>query len=145
MVQKWDEEFKGDNKKNCLLRNCYQLVAHPMFNLFIITLIVLNIVVLSLDSVHLTEEQEKTNEMLNTVFNLIFTVEMFLKLLGLGFKEYGRDGYNWLDATIVIAAILEMSLSGFKVVTALRGFRLLRVLKLARSWNAFRNLLRWLG
>ena len=27
----------------------------------------------------------------------------------------------------------------------MRGFRLLRVIKLARSWTTFRNLLRWLA
>ena len=70
---------------------------------------------------------------------------MGIKLLGLGCKEYARDGYNWIDAAVVISAVLEMSLTGFRVFTVMRGCRLLRFLKLARSWTAFRNLLRWLG
>jgi len=36
----------------------------------------------------------------------------------------------------------DLSVNG--AFTALRGIRLLRVLKLARSWTTFRNLLRWL-
>ena len=88
-------------------------MAHPIFNLFIITLIVLNIVLLSMDNVDITEEETKKFDILNTMFNIFFMIEMLLKLIGLGFKEYGRDGYNWLDAIIVVAAILEMSLAGF--------------------------------
>ena len=74
-----------------------------------------------------------------------------IKILGLGFREYLRDSHNWLDAFIVISSAVEfiMKYSGQAhgakgALTALRGFRLLRVLKLARSWTAFRNLLRWL-
>ena len=36
---------------------CYQIVAHPLFNLYIITLICINIIVLSLDDVDITDEQ----------------------------------------------------------------------------------------
>jgi hypothetical protein len=77
---------------------------------------------------------------------------MIVKLLGLGFKEYMRDNYNKLDATLVTFSLFEMTLEvvGRKVIangafTVMRGIRLLRVLKLARSWTAFRHLLRWLA
>ena len=76
---------------------------------------------------------------------------MVIKIVGLGFREYLRDKHNWLDAFIVVSSAVEyiMHVSGLEhlakgSLTALRGFRLLRVLKLARSWTAFRDLLRWL-
>lgn len=73
---------------------------------------------------------------------------MILKLLGLGFKEYSRDSYNIFDAILVVASLVEYCLSTAGVdqlmgggLSALRGVRLLRVFKLARSWKSFRELL----
>ena len=77
---------------------------------------------------------------------------MVLKLCGLGFKDYIRDHYNKFDAILVIVSIIEMTfefVGGIHMssgaFTVMRGFRLLRVVKLARSWTTFRNLLRWLA
>ena len=84
---------------------------------------------------------------------IIFFFELVIKICGLGFREYLRDSHNWLDAFIVLSSVVEFVMHNFSsdqahgakgALTALRGFRLLRVLKLARSWTAFRNLLRWL-
>ena len=78
---------------------------------------------------------------------------MVVKLFGLGFRDYLRDRHNWLDSFIVVTstaefimhfAMVEQSQTAKGALTALRGIRLLRVLKLARSWTTFRNLLRWL-
>jgi len=89
---------------------------------------------------------------MNEVFTQLFFIEMVLKLFGLGFKDYIRDHYNKADATLVIVSMIEMALklSGSTATasgafTVMRGFRLLRVLKLARSWTTFRNLLRWMA
>jgi len=122
------------------------IVAHPLFNLYIISLIFVNILVLSFDDVNITEKQVKQIELLHFIFNINYIIEMCIKLVGLGCKEYAHDGYNWLDVTVVGGAMLEFTLNAASpVVSVMRGFRLLRFLKLARRWNAFRNLLRWLG
>lgn len=74
---------------------------------------------------------------------------MFIKLLGLGFKEYVADQFNIFDGTIVIISMVEiiidyipgLDLGGGGAISALRAIRLLRVFKLARSWTSFRDLL----
>ena len=73
---------------------------------------------------------------------------MFIKIIGLGFKDYANDSFNIFDCTIVVISMVEIviDLIGIKMggggaISALRAIRLLRVFKLARSWTSFRILL----
>ena len=50
--------------------------------------------------------------MANTVFTYCFLAEMIIKLLGLGVKDYARDGFNRFDAAIVILSMVEIALQG---------------------------------
>lgn len=64
-----------------------------------------------------------------------------LKLIGLGFWAYFSDGSNQFDAFIVAASLAEFTYEkaavnqsggGFAI---LRGLRVMRLLKLVRSWR----------
>ena len=77
----------------------------------------------------------------NEILTCIFTLEMLIKLLGLGIKEYVKDGFNDFDAIIVVFGILEFANVGNKAILVLRAFRLLRVFKLVRAWHGLRKLL----
>lgn len=125
-------------------------MANPVFNLLVILIITANIIVLAMDRFDQPPEEIKVLEWINTVFEVCFLAEMIIKLFGLGIKEYSRDNYNLLDALLVIASLVDIimksaGMDGFGALTQLRGIRLLRVLKLARSWTALRDLLRWFG
>lgn len=125
-------------------------MANPWFNLLVILIITANIVVLAMDRYDQPPEEIIVTERLNTIFEVFFLAEMIIKLFGLGIRDYARDNYNLLDALLVIASLVDMLLksagmNGFGALTQLRGIRLLRVLKLARSWTALRDLLRWFG
>lgn len=75
------------------------------------------------------------------MFSAIFIVEMFLKIGGLGFKEYFKDAFNIFDCFISMAALSDFVISfavsdiDVTAVTTLRTFRLLRLFKLARNWK----------
>lgn len=85
----------------------------------------------------------------NIVFTILFAIEMILNIIGLGFIEYVKDGFNIFDAVIVLVSIVDlivMSMSsgenndtGF--ITVLRGFRLLRIFKLVKNWTTLQTLL----
>ena len=116
-----------------------------MFTLVITLLIVANTVVLALDKHPEDPELTKVTDNLNNFFTWAFVAEMIIKLLGLGFREYARDSFNIFDAIIVILSIVDMVLtaatsadSAGGTLSAFRGVRLLRVFKLARSWDSFR-------
>ena len=93
-------------------------------------------------------ESTKIANILNEIFTWAFVVEMVIKLLGIGFKEYARDSFNLFEAFIVILSIIDMIISAIfsgdsptGALSAFRGVRLLRVFKLARSWTSFRMIL----
>ena len=74
--------------------------------------------------------------------------ELIIKLLGLGVREYGRDSFNIFDAFIVVLSLVDIIVTAASgsnansgTFSAFRGVRLLRVFKLARSWNSFREIL----
>lgn len=76
---------------------------------------------------------------------------MVAKLVGLGLKNYARDAFNLFDCIIVVVSLVEFALSialenVFKesedILSAFRALRLLRVVKLARHWGAFQEILR---
>ena len=60
----------------------------------------------------------------NLIFVVIFTIEMVLKLVGLGVSGYWSDSWNRFDGVVVVAswvAIIETSLWPFRLVRALRS------------------------
>lgn len=124
--------------KNCLTRICFYIVNSPIFNGFIILIILLNTIVLAMDKY--PEFEGEISEIFwyaNVVFTVIFTVEVVLKLVGLGVKGYSADKFNLFDAFIVVVSIIEMFLAsdggGGGAFSALRAFRLFRIFKIFRA------------
>lgn len=79
---------------------------------------------------------------LNFSFTIVFTVDMGLKIIGLGLVDYLRDRMNVFDAVIVSLSLVELvffgtsggsAISAFRSVRIFRTFRVLRVTRLIRS------------
>ena len=69
---------------------------------------------------------------------------MIAKLIGLGVKNYAKDKFNIFDGVIVIISLVDFVLNfsvdvegAVGILSALRGLRLLRIIKLARHWKDF--------
>jgi len=96
-------------------------------------------------------EAELLLEAANLMLTMIFVLEMILKMIGLGLPTYFDDNFNVFDCVIVCLSILEIILSatgadlGGGGLSALRGLRLFRLFKLARSWKDMRVILSSLG
>ena len=119
-----------------------------MFTVFITVLIVANTIVLALESYPEDPSTIEVSDILNEFFTWAFVIEMIIKLIGLGFREYSRDSFNLFDAVVVILSLVDIvvtailgSEGGTDTLSAIRGVRLLRVFKLARSWTSFRKIL----
>ena len=134
--------FDSDDKyyKNCLTRICFHVVNSPIFNGFIILIILLNTIVLSMDQY--PEIEGPISELFHTaniIFTIIFTIEVVLKVIGLGVRGYCGDNFNIFDAFIVVISIIEMFLASGSgnseggAFSALRAFRLFRIFKIFRS------------
>jgi hypothetical protein len=78
---------------------------------------------------------------MNLTFTTIFTIEMGLKIIGYGVRDYIRDAMNIFDGSIVIISLVEIlflsggskAISAFRTVRIFRTFRVLRVTKLLRA------------
>lgn len=92
-------------------------------------------------------------DILNSVFTIIFILELFIKLSALGFKKYVQNYFNIFDAVIVCISIIEFSISlttseggttsgskisAFRALRILRMFRVLRVTRILRSMKFMR-------
>jgi hypothetical protein len=69
---------------------------------------------------------------------------MLIKIIGCGLKTYLKDKFNLFDSFIVLTSIIEMVINiidyerpNSGIITAFRGFRLLRIFKIARNWKSF--------
>lgn len=137
-----------------LLVGLQTVVASWWFGLLIVVAIVVNTIVLALDSYPVNNDRERIAEAINLVLSIVFLLEMLLKLAAMGPRVYVSDAFNLFDAVIVIISVVEVAVAPPAVITgvdsvgqdaggvsALRTFRLLRVLKLARAWISLRVLL----
>ena len=139
------DDIKERSFRNSFFRVFYLLSNNTIFSTFIIILILGNTVTLALDRHPIDPIEFAGLELANTIFSWLFFTEMLIKLMGLGIKGYTRDRFNIFDAVIVIMSTVEMVLGwadpsasgGGGAISALRGIRLLRVFKIARSWKSF--------
>lgn len=106
--------------------------------------IVLNVTVMCLEFDHQPLWYAATMEYLNNAFLVFFTIEMFLKLVGMGPKRYWMDQWNRFDAIVVTASWLGMWLNiQVQVARAFRAFRIVLVLKNAKGLQALFKCLIW--
>jgi hypothetical protein len=119
-----------------------KLTSSFYFELFISFVIMLNSAILGSEHYEQPEWVDTMQSKSNYVFALIYIIEMALKLLGLGCLGYCSDGFNVFDGTIVIISMLEFVLEeGSSGLVILRGFRLLRVLKLIKRFKGLKTLI----
>jgi len=110
--------------------------------------IVANTFVLALDKYPIDEALTAKLDIFNLVFTGIFFVEMIIKMVGLTWRGYFEHAFNIFDCVIVVLSVIDLVLdytldaSTVSALTALRGFRLLRVFKLAKSWSKFHMVLK---
>lgn len=80
----------------------------------------MNTIILALEFDGMPTKMEEVLQDMNTALTILFTIEMALKLLGLGFWEYISDGFNIFDSLIVIMAWVEFGFQGGNSTTALK-------------------------
>jgi len=146
----WSKGFLG--KVQRFLRPLYYLVTANWFNNMMTIFVVLNTCVLAMDHYGITEEMDNTLTNLNLAFTVAFGAEMFLKLCGLGAKDYFKDRMNWFDFVVVILSLIELfllsgnsALSAFRTIRIFRTFRVLRVARIFRYLRSMSMILRVIG
>lgn len=56
--------------------------------------VLLNTIILGMNYYGMSEDYENALELSNNLFSLLFGIELFLKLWGLGLKDYFSEAFN---------------------------------------------------
>ena len=127
---------------------CYNIIKHPLFDATSLSVIVINSITMAME----TEDSGSVDPSelsgpplflyyMDIMFIYIYTLEMILKILGLGFLfndgAYLKNSWNILDFVIVCSALFEKISAmqsqseegGKSKLAALRTLRILRPLK----------------
>uniref|UniRef100_A0A8C0XL23 Voltage-dependent L-type calcium channel subunit alpha n=1 Tax=Castor canadensis TaxID=51338 RepID=A0A8C0XL23_CASCN len=124
---------------------CHDLVKSKVFYWLVILTVALN--TLSIASEHHNQPLWLTHlqDVANRVLLVLFTVEMLMKMYGLGLHQYFMSIFNRFDCFVVCSGILELLLveSGAMTplgISVLRCIRLLRIFKITKYWTSLSNL-----
>ena len=138
-AEAYEKEFSSAGKLK-------QFVMDKNVENFILGVIVLNTLVMTTEAYG----QEGTDivvvqHWLTMLCNLVFTIEMGVKLVALGCKRYCDEAFNIFDGTLVLITLFEIiqagannldpHASGGGGLTALRTLRLIRLVKLMRKFK----------
>lgn len=113
-------------------RGAHRLVFHPVTQTVVVTAIVLNGIVLGLQT--FDEFSASTYHLLNVIdrsFLAFFVVEIALRFIAEGCRpvKYFRSGWNTFDTVVILLAVLPIIAANASV---LRLVRVLRIARLAR-------------
>jgi voltage-dependent calcium channel L type alpha-1D len=120
---------------------CANLISHPKFDTTILAIIVFSSIVLAVDNPLLNPDSGFAKALLYIDYFLttLFTVEMLLKIIALGFwmdqGSYLRNSWNVLDFIVVVISIISTFSSSNSDLKALRSLRALRGLRPLRVIN----------
>ena len=121
----------GCSRDNPVRRRIYGLVTWEGFDYFILSVIVANCVMMAVDGPLEPEGTPKKALLskLELIFNVIFTLELILKITGLGLLSYLSEGWNLLDVVVVSTAWLPRIFPTMGNYSAIRAVRVLRALR----------------
>ncbi|XP_048366459.1 sodium channel protein type 5 subunit alpha-like [Sphaerodactylus townsendi] len=122
----------------------FDIISKKAFDIFILSLIFLNVVVMAVEHEGQGEETEKLLSKINVVFVTIFTGECLMKMFALR-HYYFRDSWNIFDFVIVILSITSSAATSRALAelfppTLLRVIRLIRISRLLRLVRGARGL-----
>jgi voltage-dependent calcium channel L type alpha-1F len=132
----------------CLLKmsNAVEDVCNnnSYFKNSIIIIIILNTICMASEFYDQPLWLTNTQLFANYVFTGFFCFEMLIKLFGYGFIKYFEDKFNCFDCFVVLMSFLDIgiSFSGSENsnLDIIKAFRLLRIFKLIKDWEKFKNI-----
>ncbi|KAK6643773.1 hypothetical protein RUM43_000036 [Polyplax serrata] len=122
----------------------FQLIENKYFETAVITMILLSSLALALEDVHLQQRPVLQDILyyMDRIFTVIFFIEMLIKWLALGFKEYFTNAWCWLDFVIVMVSLINFvaSLCGAGGIQAFKTMRTLRALRPLRAMSRMQGM-----
>ncbi|XP_037004160.2 sodium channel protein type 10 subunit alpha isoform X3 [Artibeus jamaicensis] len=123
----------------------FKIVTDPFAELTITLCIVVNTVFMAMEHHGMSPTFETMFQIGNIVFTMFFTAEMVFKIIAFDPYNYFQKRWNIFDCIIVTVSLMELGTAKKGSMAVLRSFRLLRVLKLAKSWPTLNTLIKIIG
>ena len=117
-------------------RKVTKLVSGKNFDMFIMTLICMDAVILGFSASGWFPYLETEMFILDRLFMAIFIIEMIMKLYAFGGRFF-KNGWNTFDLIIITIA----SVSIFSYLIILRAFRLFRLLKYVKRFGKLKQII----
>eukprot|EP00930_Biecheleria_cincta_P047048 TRINITY_DN3254_c0_g2_i1.p1 TRINITY_DN3254_c0_g2~~TRINITY_DN3254_c0_g2_i1.p1 ORF type:complete len:2356 (-),score=376.43 TRINITY_DN3254_c0_g2_i1:34-6066(-) len=142
-------EILSQRSGYCIVNLARKIASHSFFNVGVMSLIIINVVVLSMDTYPQSLLDATLATVLNYIFNFAFVIEFIILHLSIGPLVYWSDNAMAFDGVIVIIStyeiisdLLSSSSGDTSALSALRAFRMLRIFKLAKKFPSMKILLR---
>ncbi|KAI4578569.1 hypothetical protein MJG53_011424 [Ovis ammon polii x Ovis aries] len=116
---------------------CHDVVKSRVFYWLVILIVALNTLSIASEHHHQPLWLTHLQDVANRVLLALFTVEMLMKMYGLGLRQYFMSIFNRFDCFVVCSGLLEILLveSGAMTplgISVLRCIRLLRIFKITK-------------
>lgn len=136
----------GCTKSNGCRKLFINITTSTAFDMFILLVIIINCGMMAMQSP--LDPKDTPRALLfgkiGYVFNIIFTIEMFMKIIAQGLLTYLGDGWNLLDVTVVTTAWAPILFPGVGNYTAIRAVRVLRALRTVNRIPSLKKIIRTL-
>ena len=128
------------------------MANNDYFEYVILSIVILNSIILSLEGNLLRPEYLLNVKYLNIAFNLIFLLEYIIKFVGLTPLVYYSDAFSYLDTAIIAFTIIDMAtpddnsgtFEAKRTVSSqlafFRVFRIFRVIRLAKVLRKLKSM-----
>ncbi|KFD65588.1 hypothetical protein M514_09876 [Trichuris suis] len=130
--------------KSSIRVKCIYLCEQKWFDFFILTFIGINCVTLAMERPDIPpmSVERMFLDVSNYVFTAVFAVEMLIKVIAkglvLGDKAYFKNGWDFMDGTLVIISFCNLLFDLLHRTDAPRIFSVVRVLRLLRALRPLR-------
>ncbi|KAI8464917.1 MAG: Ion transport protein-domain-containing protein [Monoraphidium minutum] len=129
-------------------RALYYTVQSHLFEGLVTGLIILNALLMATTHYGMPDKMVTTVEFINYAFTCVFITEAIIKVVGLGWANYWKVGWNRFDLLLVASSLADMlvsliggaNVSALKIQKVMRLLRLARVVKLVRGMKGVRSL-----
>jgi len=113
-----------------------KIVKSSIFNNFVLIVVVLNSIILGLQTSHsISSSYGDVLALADKICLWIFVAEAVLKIAALRLK-YFKSGWNWFDFIIVLASIC----SDFSALSSMRALRIIRVFRALKFISSVKSL-----
>lgn len=128
--------------KNRIRKFFFRIMNHKYFEVFIISCIFLNTIVMAMRYARMSANYELAIEVVNYICSGIFNLEMIVKVFAMSHKYFTESAWNRFDFIIVIGTDVGfiMNIANFGIdisttATVIRGFRIMRIFRLLKSYG----------